>query len=59
MKDYYQDLISYKLNKLLKKHSLTATELSQKTKIDKAKISRVVNKKGMFTVPELHKIASL
>ncbi|MCP3966237.1 MAG: helix-turn-helix transcriptional regulator [Lentisphaerae bacterium] len=58
MKDYYQNLISHKFNKLLKKYSLTAVELSQKTNIDKAKISRVVNKKGMFTIPELHNIAS-
>ncbi|MCP3965114.1 MAG: helix-turn-helix transcriptional regulator [Lentisphaerae bacterium] len=58
MENYYHNLISCKLNTLLKRCSLTALELSQKTNIDKTKISRVINKIGMFSAPELHKIAN-
>ena len=55
--NYYNELVARKLEQLLREKSITSSELSQKSKIDKSKISRVLNKKGVFSVPELHMIS--
>ena len=55
--NYYNELVARKLEQLLREKSITSSELSQKSKIDKSKISRFLNKKGVFSVPELHMIS--
>lgn len=54
---FYMEILSDKVQMLLDKNSLSSLELGNRSGVDKSKISRVLNKKGLFTIPELFAIS--
>lgn len=59
MSDYYTKVISEKFKQRMKEVGTNAESIAKETGISKTKISRIVNKKGVFSIAELHAIAKI